>query len=171
MMFNLINDYWYIVLIDLSLDTHTFMYVCVCWHLIGLKCTCHTESNVLYMRRRDWMAISFACIHLKMASIDKSSMHISDLLPLNDWWCSITWTSLINLPFERDTRRRNLEIENWFNGWLIPEGEASNCLCHSSKTAHSQTNRKERRRRWCLFNYFLINLLIGNVAIVCLRSD
>ncbi len=36
------------------------------------------------------------------------------------------------------------------NAWMIPEGEKendrkTNCLCHSSKTAHSQTNRKEKK--------------------------
>ncbi len=38
------------------------------------------------------------------------------------------------------------------NGWMIPEGEKendskTNCLCHSSKTAHSQTKRKKKERK------------------------
>jgi len=36
------------------------------------------------------------------------------------------------------------------NGWMILAGEkkkerATNCLCHSNKTAHSQINRKEKK--------------------------
>ncbi len=40
------------------------------------------------------------------------------------------------------------------NGWLILEGEkkqkkerVTNCLCHSNKTGHSQTNRKEKKTK------------------------
>lgn len=162
---------------DRFVSRYTHVCVYVCWHLIGLKCTCHAESNVFYMGRRDWSAISFQCIHSnKMPFRDQSPMHISDLRLSKEWY-SITHRrgSLINLPFARESKRRRRRRENCFNGWIIPEGEEndrkSNCLCHSSKTAHSQTNRKGKRRRWCLFNYFLINLLIGNVGIVCLRSD
>ncbi len=61
------------------------------------------------------------------------------------------------MPFKKKKRQNQ---ESWtkeifssselINGWMIPEGEKendrkTNCLCHSSKTAHSQTNRKEKK--------------------------
>jgi hypothetical protein len=53
--------------VDRFVSRYTHVCVYVCWHLIGLKRACRAESSVLYTGRRDWTAISFQCMHSKMA--------------------------------------------------------------------------------------------------------